>query len=109
MQKYDRLELCHPPLHSTRGAVKLFSQSLNGNAVNKTALYNGAVPFRVNVLVDDARHTAVCVFDHAFTRPVPPQVGHGLVVGMLFVRVIDVRFLGVAAGFAGSCFFFFRR
>lgn len=43
MQKYDRLELGYFPLHSTRRAVKLFSESLNGDAVDQTALYDGAV------------------------------------------------------------------
>lgn len=105
MQKYDRLELGYFPLHSTRRAVKLFSESLNGDAVDQTALYNGAISLGVDVLVDDPRHGAVGVLNHR-TRPVPPHVGQ-ILDGVELLRVTEDR--RCFCGFGASSFFFFLR
>jgi hypothetical protein len=105
MQKYDRLELRDLPLHSAGRPVELFSQSLDGYAVNKTALYDGTVALGVDVLVDDPRHAAVGVLDHR-TRPVPPHVGQ-ILDGVELLRVTEDR--RCFCGFGASSFFFFLR
>jgi hypothetical protein len=103
MQKDDRLKFCDLPLHSARRPVEFFCQSLNGDAVDQTALYDGAIALRVNVLIDDPRHGAVGVLNHR-TRPVPPQVGQTF-EGVLLLRVtVERRFLGAGA-VCVFCFF----